>query len=162
MPEATLSLTHSRGKQYDARTPGRPSPQLESERFQLADGSKTGGQTKMKTYHEVLPRQADRLDGALDVDGGLLLRAVGVGEVDLGSRPLGDVLDVAAVAALHEEVVLGSDVQVGGDGDGAGQAAGQVLQQQGGAPLGRRGHGTGQRNGIGSSLPVLMCSDASL
>lgn len=117
---------------------------------------------KCKTYHEVLPRQADRLDGALDVDGGLLLRAVGVGEVDLGSRPLGDVLDVAAVAALHEEVVLGSDVQVGGDGDGAGQAAGQVLQQQGGAPLGRRGHGRGQRNAIGSSLPVLMCSDASL
>lgn len=59
--------------------------------------------------------------------------------MDLGSRPLGDVLDVAAVAALHEEVVLGSDVQVGGDGDGAGQAAGQVLQQQGGAPLGRKG-----------------------
>lgn len=115
----------------------------------------------MKTYHEVLPCQADRLDGALDVDGGLLLRAVGVGEVDLGSRPLGDVLDVAAVAALHEEVVLGSDVQVGGDGDGAGQAAGQVLQQQGGAPLGRRGHGTGQRNRIELSsccAPVLLFS----
>lgn len=91
----------------------------------------------METYHEVLSGQADRLDGALDVDGGLLLRAVGVGEVDLGSCPLGDVLDVAAVAALHEEVVLGSDVQMGGDRDGGGQAAGQVLQQQSGAPLGR-------------------------
>lgn len=94
-------------------------------------------------YHEVLPCQADRLDGALDVDGGFLLRAVGVGEVDLGPRPLGDVLDVAAVATLHEEVVLGSDVQVGGDRDGAGQAAGQVLQQQGGSPLGVGGSWNG-------------------
>lgn len=66
--------------------------------------------------------------------------------MDLGSCPLGDVFDVAAVAALHEEVVLGSDVQVGGDGDGAGQAAGQVLQQQSGSPLGRRGDPTGRRN----------------
>lgn len=116
---------------------------------------KKGGKIQLETYHEVLPCQADRLDGALDVDGGLLLWAVGVGEVDLSSRPLGDVLDVAAVAALHEEVVLGSDVQVGGDGDGAGQAAGQVLQQQSGAPLGRRGQGAGQRNRTGSSSQVL-------
>lgn len=82
--------------------------------------------------------------------------------MDLGSRPLGDVLDVAAVAALHEEVVLGSDVQVGGDRDGAGQAAGQVLQQQSGAPLGRRRHGAGQRNRTGSSLQVLVCCGVAL
>lgn len=59
--------------------------------------------------------------------------------MDLGSRSLGDVLDVAAVASLHEEVVLGRDVKVGGDGDGARQAASQVLQQQSCAPLWRRG-----------------------
>lgn len=34
--------------------------------------------------------------------------------MDLSSRPLGDVLDVAAIASLHEEVVLRCDVQVGG------------------------------------------------
>lgn len=89
------------------------------------------------THHEVLPCQADRFDGALDVDRGFLLGAVGVGEVNLGSRSLGDVLDVAAVAALHEEVVLRRDVQVGGDGDGARQAASQMLQQQSCAPLGK-------------------------
>lgn len=101
-----------------------PSPQTaSSEPFQQVDANKY----ENPTYHEVLPCQADRLDGALDVDGGFLLGAVGVGEVDLGSRPLGDVLDVAAVAALHEEVVLGCDVQVGGDGDGARQATGEVL-----------------------------------
>lgn len=43
--------------------------------------------------------------------------------MDLGSRPLGDVLDVAAVAALHEEVMLRCDVQVGGHRDGARQAS---------------------------------------
>lgn len=68
-----------------------------------------------QTHHEVLPCQADGFDGALDVYCGFLLGAVGVGEVDLGSRSLGDVFDVAAVAALHEEVVLGGYVQVGGD-----------------------------------------------
>lgn len=67
------------------------------------------------THHQVLPGQADRLDRALNVDCGLLLGAVGVREVDLSARPLGDVLDVAAVSALHEEVVLGRDVQVGAD-----------------------------------------------
>lgn len=87
------------------------------------------------THHEVLPCQADRLDGALNVDCRFLLGAVGVREVDLGTCPLGDVLDVAAVAALHEEVVLRRDVQVGGDRDGACQATGQVLQQQSRAPL---------------------------
>lgn len=91
------------------------------------------------THHEVLACQADGLDGALDVDGGFLLGAVGVGEVDLGARPLGDVLDVAAIAAHHEEVVLGRDVQVGADRDGACQAAGQVLQQQSRAPLKTQG-----------------------
>lgn len=69
----------------------------------------------MDTYHEVLARHADRLDDSLDVNSRFLLGAVGVGEVDLGSCPLGDVLDVAAVAAHHEEVVLGGDVQVGTD-----------------------------------------------
>lgn len=68
-----------------------------------------------KTHHEVLPCQADRFNSALNVDCGFLLGAVGVREVDLGSRSLGDVLDVAAIAALHEEVVLGCDVQVSGD-----------------------------------------------
>lgn len=58
--------------------------------------------------------------------------------MDLGSRPLGDVLDVAAVAALHKEVVLGRDVQVCGDGDRARQATGKVLQQQSRASLGKR------------------------
>ena len=56
--------------------------------------------------------------------------------MDLGTGPLDDVLDVAAVAPHHEEVVLGGDVQVRADRDGAGQAAGQVLQQQSSAPLG--------------------------
>lgn len=56
----------------------------------------------------------------MNVDGGLLLGAVGVREVDLSASSLRDVLDVAAVAALHEEVVLGCDVQVSADGDGAG------------------------------------------
>lgn len=69
----------------------------------------------MDTYHEVLARQADRLDGALDVDSRFLLGAVRVGEVDLGSCSLGDVFDVAAVTAHHEEVVLRGDVQVGTD-----------------------------------------------
>lgn len=71
------------------------------------------------THHQVLPGQAHRLDGALNVDGGFLLGAVGVREVDLSAGSLGDVLDVAAVAALHEEVVLGCDVQVSADRGGA-------------------------------------------
>lgn len=71
--------------------------------------------THKETHHEVLPCQADRFNGALNVDCGFLLGAVGVREVDLGSRSLGDVLDVASIATLHEEVVLGCDVQVGGD-----------------------------------------------
>lgn len=75
----------------------------------------------------------------MNVDRGFLLGAVRVGEVDLGPRPLGDVLDVAAIAALHEEVVLGCDVQVGGDGYGACQAPSQMLQQQSCTSLGKRG-----------------------
>lgn len=71
----------------------------------------------------------------MNVDCGLLLGAVGVREVDLSACPLGDVLDVAAVSALHEEVVLGRDVQVGADRDGAREASGEVLQQQSRAPL---------------------------
>lgn len=67
------------------------------------------------THHEVLPCQAHRFNCALNVDCGFLLGAVGIREVDLGSGSLGDVLDVAAVAPLHEEMVLGCDIQVSGD-----------------------------------------------
>lgn len=84
----------------------------------------------INTHHEILPCKADRFDGPLNVDGGFFLRAVGVGKVDLRSRSLGDVLDVAAIASLHEKVVLRCDVQVGGDREGARQTSGQVLQQQ--------------------------------
>lgn len=47
--------------------------------------------------------------------------------MDLGSCALHDVLDVAAVAAHHEEVVLGCDVKLRADRDGAGQVARKVL-----------------------------------
>lgn len=67
------------------------------------------------THHQVLPCQADRLNCALNVDCGFLLGAAGVREVDLGTSSLGDVLDVAAIAAFHEQVVLGCDVQVSAD-----------------------------------------------
>jgi len=62
-----------------------------------------------------LPCEAHGFNGALNVDSGFFLGAVGVREVDLGSCLLGDVLDVAAIATLHEKVVLWCDVQVGGD-----------------------------------------------
>lgn len=94
---------------------------------------------EQNTHHEVLPCQADRFYGALNVDCGFLLGAVGVREVDLGSCSLCDVLDVAAIAALHEEVVLGCDVQVSCNRDGACQATSQVLQQQSGTSLEKQG-----------------------
>lgn len=59
--------------------------------------------------------------------------------MDLGSGPLGDVLDVAAVASLHKKVVLRRDVEVGGDGDGTCQTTGQMFQQQRCASLERQG-----------------------
>lgn len=88
------------------------------------------------THHEILPCEADRVDGPLDVDCGYFLWAAGVRKMDLCSSPLGDVLDVVAVASLHEKVVLRCDVQVGGDRDGARQTSSQVLQQQSCASLG--------------------------
>ena len=83
----------------------------------------------MSSHHEVLACQADGVDGALHVDRGLLLQAARVGEVDLGAAALHDVLEVGAVAAHHEEVVLRGDVQLRAHRDGARQAARQVLQQ---------------------------------
>lgn len=86
-------------------------------------------------YHEILPREADRFDGALNIDSRFLLGAVGVREVDLGSRPLGDVLDVAAITSLHEKVVLRRNVEVGGDCDGTCKTTSQMFQQQSCASL---------------------------
>ncbi len=48
--------------------------------------------------------------------------------MDLRSCALHDVLDVDAVAAHHEEVVLGCNVKLRADRDGAGQVACEVLQ----------------------------------
>lgn len=75
-------------------------------------------------YHEVLACQAYGVDGALDIDGRLLLRAVGIREVHLGAGSLHDVLDVGAVAAHHGKMVLGGDVQLCAHGDGTRQAPG--------------------------------------
>lgn len=83
---------------------------------------------KKISHHQVLASQTHRVNGSLQVDGGLLLWAVGVWEVDLRSCALHDVLDVAAVAAHHEEVVLGRNVKLRADRDGTGQVACEVLQ----------------------------------
>lgn len=75
-------------------------------------------------YHEVLTCQTHRVDGALDIDGGFFLRAVRIREVHLSAGSLHDVLDVAAVASHHGQMVLGRNVQLSADGNGARQAPG--------------------------------------
>lgn len=79
-------------------------------------------------YHEILPCQTDRLDGALEVDGGFLLWVAGVRKVDLRPCSLHDMFDVAPVPAHHEEVMLGRDVQLCAHGDGRCQASRKVFQ----------------------------------
>lgn len=75
------------------------------------------------SYHEVLACQAYRVDGALDVDGGFFLRAVGIREVHLSASSLHDVLNIAAIASHHSKVVLGRDVQLCADRNGTGQTS---------------------------------------
>ena len=73
--------------------------------------------------------------------------------MDLGSCPLCDVLDIAAIAALHEEMVLGCNVQVSGNWDGACQATSQVFQQQSGTSLEKQGW---QNKGIKDDIVFIM------
>ncbi len=71
-----------------------------------------------KTHNDLLSREEDALYGAGDDDGAFPLRRRGgaggvrVREVDGRARLLHDLLDVRAVAADHEQVVLRGDLQL--------------------------------------------------
>lgn len=53
---------------------------------------------------------------------------VELGEMYMGSRALGDELDVRSIAAQKKEVVLGCDVEVCANQHRAGQRPSEVLQ----------------------------------
>ena len=66
-------------------------------------------------YHELLPGQAHPLWAALDQQRGGALRGTEVRQDDLGVGLVHDGKEVRSILTQHEEVLLGGDVQLGGD-----------------------------------------------
>lgn len=98
------------------------------------NGDLRHGQRETFTYHQLLSSRTHSVDVSLYVDGGAAgLRGgmrvrVDLGEMYMGSRALGDELDVCAIAAQKKEVVLGCNVQVCANQHRAGQRPSEMLQ----------------------------------